>query len=437
VATMGRNDDPATKLERLSSNMTGSALFSNTSICESSRVIDIASHPRLAALRICDLMALIDAVILHDRIYYLPATLAGPLDGLTLRDQLIEDGIIFQLPNRQVQNFPYEAFLASLSTIPDQPTPMPGGLNPNRDAPPIPFDRLAPLFVEALSVENQGDYPPFPSYMGVRSGSFDRAIDTVIAGFLYASSGTYEQSLNTVRAMYYVFASEYFGLPYLPSIGTQLVTERFPNYFKPAVRDTLYQKLASALDASLEVVAQGFNSSPIFIPPFSAIALQRAATREDIVSEIFSLRQEYRGFRESMLELEHEWVSAKSIHDRLRIVRRVEKLGQEAARPFDQIGQMDLQPALRYIPDAVEIISNPTSPAEWAKTLLGLPVDALANWYVRRPVAKLTRAGRYVGKLAQYDSLIEKHFGGRTAAWVLKIQAKGMVFPGDFSTAYR
>ena len=286
-------------------------------------------------------------------------------------------------------------------------------------------------------MENQGDYPPFPSYAGFRSGSFDRAIGTVIAGFLYASSGTYELSLNTVRAMYYVFASEYFGLPYLPSIGTQLVTERFPNYFQPGVRETLYQKLASALDASLEVVAQGFNSSPIFIPPFSAIALQRAATREDIVSEIFSLRQEYSGFRESMLELEHEWVSAKSIHDRLRIVRRVEKLGQEAARPFDQIGQMDLQPALRYIPDAVEIISNPTSPAGWAKTLLGLPADALANWYMRRPVAKLTRAGRYVGNLAQYDSLIEKHFGGRTAAWVLKIQAKGMVFPGDFSTAYK
>jgi hypothetical protein len=175
-------------------------------------------------------------------------------------------------------------------------------------------------------------------------------------------------------------------------------------------------------------VEQEFSGQTILVPPFSALALHRAAEPSQIHAEALALREEYQDFRRNMLELEHEWQWAKSINERLKITRRIQRLGHEVTRPFDQAGQMSFQSTLRYIPDAVDVASNPTSPVAWTKALLELPADALISWYMRRPVAKLTRAGRVVGKLAEYDTLVEKHFGEGPARRVLKLQRTGLIF---------
>jgi hypothetical protein len=135
------------------------------------------------------------------------------------------------------------------------------------------------------------------------------------------------------------------------------------------------------------------------------------------------LRAEYSDFRGKMRELERDRLEARSLNDRLKAVRQIERLGKEVVRPFDQVSQMKLESAVRYIPDAVEVATNPTNPVGWAKVLLGLPITTLVSWYRRRPVAKLVRVARGVGGLADYDSLLTKHFGETLASGALRIQS--------------
>ena len=77
--------------EAIDYRMIGNVLLSNTTVFEASRlVLSSTNEPKgdhwEAALRACDLMSLIDAVVLHERIFCLPATLPDDVDELELRN---------------------------------------------------------------------------------------------------------------------------------------------------------------------------------------------------------------------------------------------------------------------------------------------------------------------------------------------------------------
>jgi hypothetical protein len=253
------------------------------------------------------------------------------------------------------------------------------------------------------------------SRLASMSESFDDAVQILIQAIEHNRSGMYKEATASLRAMYYVFASEHYSLPYLTSAAVQAVQRKFPNYFQPSVREKLYEQLAAALRASVDTVAQQFEGPIVFIPPFSALVLSRAPGPTEILSEILALRAEYSDFRGKMYELERDHFEARSLNDRLKALRKIEQLGKEVTRPFDQPSRMKLEPALRYIPDVAQIAANPTNPVEWTRALLGLPTEALLSWYRRRPVAKLVQTARGVGALPDYDSLLAKHFGRRLA----------------------
>jgi hypothetical protein len=81
-------------------------LIGHTSICESAHLI--ANTPPINPspwapcnlLRVLELCALIEAVVLHDNLFTLPATLPNDVDSLPLRKRLLEKGILkeYSLP---------------------------------------------------------------------------------------------------------------------------------------------------------------------------------------------------------------------------------------------------------------------------------------------------------------------------------------------------
>jgi hypothetical protein len=434
---------------RINDRLISSGLLSNTTVCEASRLL-LEPFPgpdwdmrgwhgqrRNDALRVCDLMSLIDSAVLHERIYHLPASLPDDVPRLELRNRLIEIGALTSLPRGDEHNLIGEALLASLSTVSGYQRMMGDASDIGA---PLSFDKFRPGLIKALGlttvIDQTTDKPALYGLVewddfergtwgeAVGAESFDDAARDLIGSLDYAVSGAYESSMASLRAMYYVFASEHYGLPYLASADAQKMQRGFPNYFKPSVREQLYQQLAAALQTTVNTVAQEFDGPIFFIPPFSALVLDRAATPAEILSEMLALRAEYSDFRRKMSELERDRLEARSLNDRMKALRQIERLGKEVARPFDEPSRVKLEPALRYIPDAVEVVANPTNPAGWARMLLGLPTEALLSWYRRRPVAKLVRAGRAVGALPGYDGLLKKHFGDALTSAALKIQSR-------------
>ena len=418
----------------------GSALLTNTTVCEASRSLFPSSerynsrhstYP-LSALRICDLMLLIDSVVLYDQIFYLPASLPDDTGELGFRNGLVEGGVLASIPRGKSFDRIGQALLAAFSTV-DNLRRIAGG-NQEIDT-AISFDDFKPRLMDELKLTEYSDLgmgERWRHYLaeryyyvsGVASGAstFDNAVRGLIGWMEYGFSGRYEDSANSLRAMHYAFASEHYNIPYVASIGVREVQENFPNYFRSAVRGSIYEKLATALRVTVDKVAQQFEASIVFVPPFSAIVLDRAASPEDMLTETLALRSEYSEFREKMRQLEHERTEAKSLNDRVKILRRIEQLGKEVTRHFDQPAEMKMEPTLRYIPDAAELLANPANPSGWVKVLLGLPTELLLGWYRRRPVSKLVQTSKTVGALSEYDSLLTKHFGAEMASKTLEIQ---------------
>jgi len=414
--------------------LVGNALLSNTTACEASRLHQPMSERARQifndhALRVCDLMSLIDAVVLHEKIFYLPATLPRDIAELELRNRLVDSGALAALPGEDGHNAIGKTLLASLSTVE-------GYHRTVGNATPLSFENFTSTLMDELQLtteKDQADSRPSQLDYGYDFGgfmaraapqSFDEAAHNLIGWMDYRFSGAYDASMASLRTMYYVFASEHYRLPYLASASVQGVQRRFPNYFQPSVKEKLYEQLASALRAAVETVAHEFDGFIVFVPPFSAIVFHRASTPTSIPSETLALREEYKELRSKLRGLEFDRLEARSLNDRLKVLRQIERLGKEVVRPFDQPSQMKLEPALRYIPDAVGIAANPTNPSGWAQLLLHMPIDALVNWYRRRPVTKLVSTAREVSALPDYDRLLTKHFGAGTAARVQEIQNK-------------
>jgi hypothetical protein len=419
--------------EDIDNHFVGAALVTNTTACEASRALLSPGSRRFdvmeGGLRIYDLLSLIDSVVLHERVCCLPASLPHDVSDLELRNQLVSSGVLTTLPASDDQNLIGRALLASLSTV--EGHHLHDGAS-SRDRTPIAFESYQRVLASvlgpeaAMDSEKDGRYGRREAYQGYsvasRADSFDDAARSLIDWMKAGPSGSYEDGLASFRAMYYVFAGEHWGLPYLASAMFVKIQRSFPNYVQPAVRERLYQNLSAALRTTIDVVAQEFDGPLIFIPPFSALVLDRAASPAEIPAATLNLRAEYDDFRRKMLELEREHMEAKSLNDRLTVVRRMEQLGKEVVRPFDQPSHMKLEPALRYIPDAVDLVANPTNPAKWMSTLLGLPAEALLSWYRRRPVAKLVRTAQAVGALPDYGNLLTKHFGEEMAMRTMQLQ---------------
>jgi hypothetical protein len=398
----------------------GDALLSNTTVCEASRLLLESSGTPSDALRVLDLMGLIDAMVLHEQLCYLPSSLPTDIEQLAFRNNLIENNALVSLPRNNDSHAVGEALLASLGTVDDLKAVA---------GTPLVFEDLKPQLADELGLNSAPGDETYDlerytvSRVAAQAKSFDAAVKDLIGWLDYAVSGAYQDSVGSLRAFYYVFASEHYGLPYLASAGVQKVQKSFPNYFGPSVREKLYELLSEALHTTVKTVAAEFNGSIVFVPPFSALVFHRAATPADIPSEALALRDEYHKFRKKMCELEKERLEAKSLNDRQKFLNRIERLGKEVTRPFEQPSQVRLEPALRYIPDVVKVATEPTNPEGWAKILVGMPTEALLGWYRRRPVSKLVRAGREVGGLPGYDQLLAKHFGEKLASSALDIQS--------------
>lgn len=79
----------------------GAALISNTMVCEVSRLFEVSDVPRSNPyermsdkLRIADLFSLIEALVLHEKLFTLPASLSSDAPDLRLRSRLVSAGVL-------------------------------------------------------------------------------------------------------------------------------------------------------------------------------------------------------------------------------------------------------------------------------------------------------------------------------------------------------
>jgi hypothetical protein len=408
---------------------TGSALITNTMIGEAGRFLtrdfsreDIQDPPdydrytswaRNYASPLMDLCSLIDAIVLHEQLYTLPCQMNPETGDLELRRSLVEAGIVRELDTSARGQAIADLILHGLAQIKNVEAISEGYVDFDGSV----KEQIAKILHGPEDMDDDQDPSQSTNDLGLHS--FEDAGRRVIANIEYESSGTYEEGKSLLRDMYYVYAAEAFRLPYWPQMGRIEFAKHFPNRFEKDTRTALYQKMASALKATVAEVAADFEESIAYIPPFASVVLERSRKPADIIVRMIELRAETRVLRKRLSQLENERVAASSLAERGALMQKRSELLAEMSKAFVRKDSVRFQNIIRYIPDLVRPALNPTDPTKYSANLLLQPVEWILSWWRKRPVAMFLDVSGRVAKMHDYKDLVTKVFGpaiGKVAA---------------------
>jgi hypothetical protein len=353
-------------------NMIGSALISNTSICEVSRLL-IEREPTRAAssdmwaesrrdemrvdqMRVFDLFSLVEAVVLHERLFTLPCKPSKDLAHLSLRNQLISAGVVRELDTRkehaQIANLIYRSLVFPESE------PVSSSKNGLSNEANLRVDIMKASFVrdflgvnDTKSTDRGANKKSTARSQAVLAlydtrddsarelssyTSFPELTRSLIGTVESMGSGDYEDDhkdlASFLREMYYIVVSEQYALPYWPQLTRLSFSKRFPNYFDASFRTKLFRRVAQALKSTVTEAFDDLGEQVAFIPPFSSLVLERSSRPEDIAASLLEVRDKYRKLRQNLIELEQARRNARSIKDRKRIRAKERFILEEALR---------------------------------------------------------------------------------------------------------
>src|SRR6185436_4983364 len=190
-----------------------------------------------------DLFSLIEAVVLHEKLYTLPARQASGVSGLQLRAALIDAGVVCELDTTGEHDKIANVLLERLTSLTDPVTSAGSGVDITR----LRYELEGCLHLE----EPEGLYLDRGLEISVPD-TFDRFARRLVLAIRHLYSGSYEESKSILRDLYYIFAAEYFGLPYWPHFSRIKLSRSFPNFFDAATRLRLYGRVAEAFKSSVE-----------------------------------------------------------------------------------------------------------------------------------------------------------------------------------------
>lgn len=246
--------------------------------------------------------------------------------------------------------------------------------------------------------------------MFVEKSDFQEFGRALIQAIDYHSSGTYEASTSILRDMYYIYTAEYKGLPYWPNTTRIEFARNFPNFMERGARLKLYSKFAQELRASIDEIREVFDAKTMFIPPFSAIALDRSNCASDIPGQILKLRSEFMWLRHDMEELEDEMRAADTFGKMQKVAKKQIRLSETIGERFQRKDSVWIDRAIKFIPEMVKPAFSPTDPTKYGAGLVLQPVEWLIDAFRTRPVAMFFEAKAKIDSISQYQTLIAKVF---------------------------
>jgi len=365
-----------------------------------------------------DLFALIDCVILNNKLYTLPATIVGQKN--TLWDILVQEDVCETLDTSKYNIDIGKSIISQISQF--QNFTKVAGSADEMGKVKIEHNKILNEIKEfydqsssgALGIHKLQD----PYNFGIGGGSsrvfrantIENMARELIGWMDYQYSGAYEACTSALRDMYYIFSAELLEVPYYIQSTRLEFADNFPNYFDLNFKTKLYTKLSVALDETISNVYDDFSQSVAFIPPFSSIVLDRSNKPEDIINVALELRSDFEKTRKGFNDLEKQRRNSKNLKERAKIKMRQRELLEDASKSFTKLSRMNLKSTIRYIPEVIKPITNPANPTKYSANLLMQPIELIIEWWRKRPIKKKDSVQDKIFQIEEYHELLNKFF---------------------------
>jgi len=454
-------------------------LIGNTTICEASRLVSGTTHSNRAQshahswgiLQLLELCALIEAVVLHDTLFALPAELSSDVGDLELRQHLLDAGILKEYPSlflkdvistltRWIANNSGKVRGLRHEHIPLITTALTKAIDRNEldlHQSNLIASRLGDTWGDE-SVENllsvafvpQGENSELDlmrqlvrrlqddDLFGERSVLNDIGGQLVesIAGtdpnmqHVILHSGTYEGTHTALRSVIYWQVSDRLHLPWYPDVLRVPVMMAWNQRLKYSLVDQVYEVVATVFDTTVnELLAEDLPYEAV-IPPLGTLLLSRCTSHKQIIEELFTLREEFAPFRQAFRDLEQQRRAARSIRELRDARSRATSLLNAVSSKYKEPDQSIIETALGYAPDVLNLLSNPLDPARYKSELLKKPYEWIRDWWCRRPASRLFSVTKKLEGLDTYGRIVSQVFG-------FEITSKDAAFIREYSSQVR
>jgi hypothetical protein len=244
-----------------------------------------------------------------------------------------------------------------------------------------------------------------PSFTGTSLHDVNRWL----SGLAHYESGegarTYER---LARGNGYAFLAVSHGLDYFPDSARAPTVAAFIDELRTSISAQLYRSAVKPIDSVLDPGGGWPETFPLPIPPLTAIVLDRAQTRSDIIDQMMILREEYSPLRSHIRSLRAALRAAHSVKERRAVLSGYRRILEDLSGSDRE--RVSIAESIDLSENALRAAINPSDSGAWA-VLLKRPVGMLSEWWRHRPYSVLFRLDSKIPNLEQYGSLVRKHWG--------------------------
>lgn len=401
-------------------NYIGASIISNTQLFVANNFFDDRHYSYSKIFRspnikddLTELSNLIDAIVLNEQLYTLPATDSYHRDGYITRE-LYSNRILRTDILSGIGPLIVELIFKKISGIKEW------GLNEQEM-----FDVLArqdkfsseiyqtgrdsPMIIYQDSLLPKDINPIQNLYKTLETCTFDELL-LALKEYYQLSHELDVDLINLLRNMHYICSAEFLNVTYLPPLSrldfTQKVTDTTSKF-----RYQLYEKISQALNVTIDEVFEDFKPKVSYVPPFAAIVLDRSENRDQIMQCTLELRDEFAKTRKHFDDLERESRATMKIKERIKIKNLQSQLLEDASKLFKLTPtHVKLQKTIKFIPELVKPITNPTDPTNYSADLATTPLEVMTAWWRKRPLNKMFSLKDKIFAIEAYPHLIRKHF---------------------------
>lgn|GEM_PF-5468223 len=407
---------PAREVKSAHQSDTSDVITTNNLVLQAQRALD-ASALTLGGL--FDLSALVEAVVLYDRLLFLESASQFDFSTLPIGDLLLRENIIQSyappLSVQEVQDIIYRLF-----GIPDaydkvSASPVFSRLS---SAGVLPYygdyDFFSPGRIETILAELDlaAQLPLFNQTGGDEQEPTStlphycfNLVETWAAGNVWARRPA---QAFLVRTLVYWVISDRMKISFYPDVARLTIVAHITNHLQQALALGAFAAIAGAFYTSEDELQRSCAPWEAIIPPLSMLVLEHAASKDGFGSALLEVRQQFESLRRALKAYQARLRSMTSLRELADAREEFRRAAAALADAFPVREKWRAAETTSYHHRAIHYTSRTLAPNAYAAEVRFKPPHWLRKWWLRRSLIHYPEISSKLDHLQRYADLAKQ-----------------------------
>jgi hypothetical protein len=224
-------------------------------------------------------------------------------------------------------------------------------------------------------------------------------------------TGDTQRGAYALRTYIYTQTSVTEGVAFTPDYARIPLVEGVIDRIHQGAIVQHYDAFAAKLKCEAGDFLQDAKPLGLPIPPIAALVLDKCDHQKDLPRALIQVRADLSPLRESLVRFETRLQQASSIKERNTARRQMESAFASFSSKFESTLLLRFKHLPEFAGDVADAVFNWTNPTAYKSSLLTKPLEAVIDWWRRRPLVQLFDVAEHFRGIRKYNQLVNKVFG--------------------------